>query len=83
MLTKTKMHLAAGIQYLKCRCIKRPDLLNQKIENDTTGIELLWLQEDNKVNWKEYTFQEVINAVAVESTVEAVDTQYVEQLEED
>ena len=51
MLTETKMHLAAGIQDLECTCIKRPELLNPKIEDNTKGRKLLQIQEDHKVNW--------------------------------
>ena len=83
VLTDTKMRLADGIQDPKCRRIKRPELLNPKIEDDTKGHELVQIQEDHKVNWQEYTFQEAIDAMAVEATIAAVDAQYVEQIEED
>ena len=49
VLTETKMHLAAGIQDLECTRIKRPKLLNPKIEDNTKGRKLLQLQEDHKV----------------------------------
>ena len=55
----------------------------QKIEDNIKGSEILQLQDDHKFNWKEYTFQEAIGAVAVESIFAAVDAQYVEHLEED
>ena len=77
------MRLASGIQYLECSSIKRPELLIPKIEDDTSGCELLQIQEDHKVYWQGYTFQEVIDSVAVKSIVADVDAQYVEQLEED
>ena len=64
------------------RRIKRPELLNPKFEDDTKGRELLQLQENHKVHWQEYTFQEVIHAVAIKAIVADVDAQYVEQLEE-
>ena len=82
-LTKTKMRLAAGNQDLDCGRIKMPDILNPKIEEDTKGRKILQLQEENKVNWKEYNFQEVVDAVAVEAIVLAVDAQYTEELKED
>ena len=70
-------------QDLDCRRIKRPNLLNTKIEDDTKGHNTLQLQEYHKVNWQEYTFQEVVDYVAVEAIIAAVDAQYVEDLEED
>ena len=75
------MRLAAGIQDLKCGHMKRPKLINPKIDDDTKGREILQLQEDHKVNWQEYTFQEVIDSMAVEAIVAAVDAKYMEQLE--
>ena len=54
-----------------------------KIEDNTKGRELFQLQEDHKVNWQEYNFQGVIDAVEVEAIVAAFYTQYVEHLEED
>ena len=56
VLAETKMRLAAGIQDLKCGHMKRPKLINPKIDDDTKGREILQLQEDHKVNWKDYTF---------------------------
>ena len=70
-------------QYLDCRRIKRPNILNTKIEDDTKGHNTLQLQEYHKVNWQEYTFQEVVDYLAVEAIITAVDAQYVEDLEED
>ena len=83
VLNETKMSLAAGNQHLNCGPIKKPDFLNLKIEDDTKGRELLQFQEDHKVNWKEYTFQEVVDDVAVEAIVAAVDAQYMEDIKED
>ena len=80
VLTETKICLAAGIQDIKYGRIKRPKLLNLKIEYDTKGRGILQIQEDHKVHFQEYNFQEVINAVAVEAIFAAVDAQYVEQL---
>ena len=74
-ITKTKVRLPAGIQYLKCGRIKLPELLNPKNEDNSKGCNLLQLQEYHKVNWQEYTFQEVINAAAVKAIFAAVDTQ--------
>ena len=49
VLTEIKMRLAAGIQDLEYGCIKQPELLNPKIEDDTKGREVLQIQEDHKV----------------------------------
>ena len=73
MLTETKMCLAAGDQNLDCRRIKNTDFLNPKLEDDTKGRKLLQLQEDHKVNWKEYTIKEVVDSVVVKSIVAAAD----------
>ena len=83
MLTETKIRLAAGIQDLECGRIKRPEILNPKIEDNTKGCNILQLQEDHKIHWQEYTFQEAINAISVKAIVAAIDAQYMEQLEED
>ena len=83
MFTETKMRLAARVQYLKCGRIKRPRIINPKIEDDTKGRVLLHIQEDHKIHCQEYTFQEMIDAMAFKAIVEDVDTQYVEQLEKD
>ena len=83
MITDTKMRLAARIQDLKCGHIKRPKLLNPKIEENIKGSDLLQIQEDDKVHCQEHTFQEVIDSVAVEAIIAPADAQYVEQLKED
>ena len=80
MLTETKMRIADGIQDLECGRIKRPKLPNTKIEDDTKGRNLIQIQGEHKVNWQEYTFHEVIDAVALKDIVPSVNTQYVEQL---
>ena len=71
------------LQDLECNHIKQPELLNSKVEDNTKGCKLLQIQEDHKVNWQEYTFQEVIESVAVEDIITYVNEQCVEQLEED
>ena len=76
------MRIADGIQDLECGRIKRPKLPNTKIEDDTKGRNLIQIQGEHKVNWQEYTFQEVIDALAFKAIVAAVDAQYVEHLEE-
>ena len=46
-------------------------------------MRLLQFQEDHRVNYQEYTLQEVVDFVAVETIVAAVDAQYMKDLEED
>ena len=82
VLTKTKMHLAAGNQNPDRKRIENPELLKPKTEDNIMVHELLQFQEDHKVNWKEYNFQEVVDSVGVETIVAAIDAQYVEELEE-
>ena len=83
VLTKTKMRLAAGNQNPDRKRIENLELLKPKIEDNIKVHELLQFQEDHKVNWKEYNFQEVVDSVGVKTIVAAVDAQYVEELEED
>ena len=77
------MRPASGNNNLDCKRLKKPDIINPRIEDSTWGQELLQFQADQKVEWQEYTFQEVVNLVAFESTVAAVDAKYVEELKED
>ena len=83
ILRKAKICLAAGDNSLDCERLDKPELLNPKIEDGTKGHELLQLQEDQKVEWQYYTFQELVDSMLVKATVAAVDVQYVEDLEED
>ena len=41
------------------------------------------MQEYHKVKWQEYTFQEVVDSVAVKAIAAVVNAQYLEELEED
>ena len=66
----------------RLRAHQKNKLLNPKIEDDTKGRNLIQFQEDHKVDWQEYTFQEVVYTVAVKAIVAAVDAQYVEELEQ-
>ena len=72
------MRPATGNINLDCKRLKKPDLINPKIEDITQGRELLQLQAYHKVEWQDYTFQEVVESVAVEAIVASVDAQYVE-----
>ena len=72
VLTETKMRLATGNQNPDRKRIENPKLLKPKIEDNIKVHELLQFQEDHKVNWKEYNFQEVVDSVEVETIVTAV-----------
>ena len=65
VLTNTKILIAARNQNIECERIENPELLNPKIEDDTKGRKLIQFQEDHKVKWQEYTFQEVVDSVTV------------------
>ena len=77
------MLLAVGNQDLEFGRIKNAEILNPKIEDGTKGRELPQFQDYHRVNWQEYTFQQVVDAVAVESIVVDIDVQYVEEIKED
>ena len=80
---EAKIRLAAGDNTPDCERLANPDILKPKIEYNTKWRELLQIQEDQKVQWLEYTFQEMVDSVAVVAIVAAVDTQYVKDLEEE
>ena len=65
------------------RASKIPSSSIQKTEDDTKGREIIQFQEYHKVKWQEYTFQEVVDSMAVESIIADVNAQYAEELEED
>ena len=75
VLTETKMRLAAGNQNPDRKRIENPKLLKPKTEDKIKVHELLQFQENYKVNWKDYNFQEVVDSVEVETIVTAVDAQ--------
>ena len=65
---------------LNCAWLKKPALIHPNTANDTKGRDLVQFQEDHKLRWMEYHFQMVIDAVAVEAIVAAVDKQYIKDL---
>ena len=77
------MRSAAGNNNLDCERLKKPELINSRIKDSAQGRELLQFQADQKFEWQEYTFQEVVESVVVKAIVAAVDAQYVEELKED
>ena len=83
VLTETKIRLATRNQDLDCGRIKNPELLNPKIEDNNKGREIPHFQKDQKVKWQDYTFQEVVDSVAVKAIAAVVNAQYLEELEED
>ena len=79
---RPKCNLPPG-NNLKCKRLANPKILFPKNEDNTKGSKLLQTQEDQKVEWQEYTFQEVVDSVEIKFNVAAVDMQYAEELEED
>ena len=63
--------------------LKKPALIHPNIANNTKGRDLVQLQEYHKLCWTEYHFQMVIDAVAVESIVAAVNEKYIDELKEE
>ena len=82
VLSKAHMRPAAGKNNLDCEQLKKTELTNPRIDDRTQGRELLQLQAEQKIERQEYTFQEVVESVAVEAIVVAADAQYVEELKE-
>ena len=83
VLSEAKMRPAAGNNNLDFERLKKPELIKTRIEYSTSSRKLLKFQVYQKVEWQEYNFQEVVDSVAVEAIVAAVDAQYVEELKED
>ena len=83
MLSDAEMRLVTGDAALDCARLPLPSRINAQIMDATVGCALLQLQEEQKVEWQEYTFQTVLDAIGFEAIVAAVDDQYVEELSED
>ena len=77
------MRLVTGDDALDCARLLLPARINAQITDATVGHALLQLQEEHKVEFQEYTFQTVLDAIGVKDIVAAVDNQYVEELSED
>ena len=60
LLREAKMRLAAGCNTLNCERLSNPKLLKPNIKDDTKGREILQIQEEQKVQWQECNFQEVV-----------------------
>ena len=63
--------------------IQEPSLASDKFKENDDANAVEKKKAAHKVLWREYESQEAINAVGVEMIVEAVDEQYVAQLEAD
>ena len=78
VLSEAKMRLVDGNNNLDCKRIDKNKLLNPRITDSTKRYNLLQLQEYHKVEWQEYTLQEVFDSMTVKAIVAAVDSQYVD-----
>ena len=83
ILSEDKMRLAAGENTLDCQRLAKPKFLNTKIKYDTKGCDLLHIQEEQRVQFQEYIFQEGVDFGAVDAIVAVFDAQYIKELEED
>ena len=83
VLREAKIRISARDKNLNFNQLAKPELLDPKIEDYTKGRDILQLQEDQKVECQKYTFQEVVDSVAVKAIVTDVDAQYIKDLEED
>ena len=83
VLDETTMRTITKNSALDCSRLKKPGLVHPSIAENTKGRDLLELQEKHKQTWAEYHSQTIIDAVAVEAIVAAVDAQYIDQLNED
>ena len=72
------MRLVAGDNNLDCERLGKPELPNPIIADSTKGRDILQIQEDQKVEWKGYTCQKVVDLVAFKAIISAVNAQYVE-----
>ena len=83
VLDEKKMRAITNDGALDCSRLKKPGLVHPSIDGNTKGRDLLEFQEKHKQTWAEYHSQMVIDAVAVEAIVAAVDVQYLDQLSEE
>ena len=82
-LTPDKIKRVANNTSLGCSRIPKLQRINGAIQDTITGRKLLQLQNNQKMEWQDYTLQNVINELGVEAIIAAVDTQYVDELAED
>ena len=81
VLGQTKYRLVLAQPDLDCTVIAKPAVASTdfKAGEDANAIE--GEKEVHKVLWRKYQMQEAVNEIGVEKIVEAVDAQYVKQLE--
>ena len=77
------MRLITTDNSLDCAQLKNSALIYTNIVNNTKGRNFVQLQEDHKLRWTEYHFHMIIDAVAVEAIVFAVEKQYIDKLKEE
>ena len=83
VLSPDKMTLIANDINLNFSHLPIPACINSAITDTTTGRQLLQLQDDQKLEWQDYTFQKVIDDIGVQAIISAVDAQYVDELAKD
>ena len=83
VLGQAKMRLVTKDNNITCTKITKPDKTSSKITKDSNAKEIITYQDENKLLWQEYEFQQAINSVGVEYMVSAVDGQYVDDKKED
>ena len=81
MLGKEKYRLVLAQPNLNCTVIAKPAVASTDFTAGKESNAVEQKKEVHKVLWQEYQMQEAINEIGVEKIVEAVDAQYVEQLE--
>jgi hypothetical protein len=63
--------------------LSRPALVNPKINDTTSQLDLLTLQAETKRLQKEFNLQEAITTIGVQCIIDTVEEQYVEELNEE
>ena len=81
VLGKENYRLVIAQPNLDCTVAAKPAVASTdfKAGEDANAVERK--KEAHKVLWREYQMQETVNEIGVEKIVDAVDAQYVEQLE--
>jgi hypothetical protein len=63
--------------------LDQPALVNPKINNTTSQLDLLTLQAKTKRLQKEFDLQEVVTTISVQCIIDSVEEQYIEELNEE
>jgi hypothetical protein len=64
-------------------CLNQPALVNPKMNNTTSQLDLLTLQAKMKRLQKEFNLQETVTTIGVQRIIDSVKEQYVEELNEE